>query len=165
MPRSAPARKTPKVSRPFMPGYDMMFRKGKKPIPWIRASRLFASSHNYWLATTSPDSVPHVMPIWGIWLDNQFYFSTGPRSRKARNLARNPKCTICNEKAEEAMILRGTARKMAKPTRNVLDSYKEKYDWKLDENDPDSPIFVVKPDTLYGIVEDGGSNPTRWHFR
>jgi nitroimidazol reductase NimA-like FMN-containing flavoprotein (pyridoxamine 5'-phosphate oxidase superfamily) len=52
------------------------------------------------------------MPVWGVWVVNAFYFSTGAESRKAKNLASNPECVVCPENAEEAVIMEGTARKL-----------------------------------------------------
>ena len=49
------------------------------------------------------------MPVWGVWLDDTFYFSTGRKSRKGRNLAANAACTITNDDAEDAVIVEGSA--------------------------------------------------------
>ena len=50
----------------------------------------------YWLATVSPDGRPHVRPILGLWLDGAFYFITAETTRKARNLAADPRCAIAS---------------------------------------------------------------------
>ena len=67
--------------------------------------------------TSSPRCVltarPHTMVVWGIWLDNAYYFSTGSTTRKAKNLAANPNCVVCNENVEEAVIVEGQARQLA----------------------------------------------------
>jgi hypothetical protein len=55
-------------------------------MPWTWAEERLGESHNYWIATSRPDGRPHLMVIWGLWLDGVFYFSTGGQSRKARNL-------------------------------------------------------------------------------
>ena len=81
-----------------------------------------ATSAPYWLGseplrgrhlkhhqTIWPDGRPHVMPVWGIWVESVFYFSTGRESRKSKNLVANPRCVICTEKAEEAVVLQGSA--------------------------------------------------------
>src|SRR2546426_815430 len=83
--------------------YDMMFKKGRKSPTWNWTETRFAKSHNYWLATTRPDGRPHVMPIWGVLLNNTFHFSTGPQSRKGRNIAKNPNCVVCTEDAAEVI--------------------------------------------------------------
>jgi hypothetical protein len=55
------------------------------------------SRANYWAATSRADARPHLMPVWGVWLRDCFYFSTGPRSRKARNLSQNARCSVSTE--------------------------------------------------------------------
>ena len=50
------------------------------------------------------------MVIWGLWLDDSFWFSTGSTSRKARNLAANPKCAIGTNDAAKAVILEGSVK-------------------------------------------------------
>src|SRR3954453_1341207 len=91
---------TPKASRPQAAGYG--FPKSKKGLlPWTWAEQRLKKSHNYWISTVKPDGSPHSMVIWGLWIDNAFFFSTGAKSRKGRNLAQNPRCVIATEKAEE----------------------------------------------------------------
>jgi hypothetical protein len=50
--------------------------------------------HTCWLATVRPDGTPHVMPLGARWMDGAFYFIAGAATRKARNLAQNPKCVL-----------------------------------------------------------------------
>ena len=146
-----------------MPGYDMMFKKGRKSPSWNWTETRFAKSHNYWFATTRPDGRPHVMPIWGVWLNNSFHFSTGPKSRKARNLAKNPNCLVCTEGAAEAIIMEGKAQKLSGTFgREVKDVYEKKYKWKL--NDQEGPFYTVKPRAVFGFVESGRFDPVRWLF-
>ena len=46
------------------------------------------------LATVLPDGAPHVVPIW-VGLDGaRLTILTGPRSRKARNVARDPRVSL-----------------------------------------------------------------------
>ena len=93
-----------------MPGYGLPAAdKGKGLLPWEWAVERLTESHNYWVATTRPEGRPHVMPVWGIWVESVFYFSTGRESRKSKNLVANPRCVICTEKAEEAVVLEGSA--------------------------------------------------------
>ena len=52
------------------------------------------------------------MPIWGVWVKGRFYFSTGKKSVKARNLAKNPNCVLCPGGADEAVMLEGRVSKI-----------------------------------------------------
>ena len=148
-----------------MPGYDMMFQKDKRHLSWTWAVDHFSKARNYFLSTTRSDGRPHVMPVWGVWLDRSFYFSTGRLSRKSKNLSLNPKCVVCSENASEAVILEGTARQTrAGPLRvRFVAAYKKKYDW--DMSDSAGPIYEVRPRVIFGIVENADANPTRWRFK
>ena len=86
------------------------FPKGQKGLlPWSWAEQRLKKSHNYWITTVKPDGSPHTMVVWGLWQDGRFLFSTGSKSRKARNLAENSNCIVCTEHAHEAVIVEGVA--------------------------------------------------------
>ena len=169
-PRSADLSKktshpTPKAGRPYMPGYQMMFRKGVDSLSWAWAVKRLSGARNYWLATVRGDGRPHVMPVWGIWFENAFYFSTGPRSRKARNIEKNMNCVVCPENAADAVILEGTVRKASlngTSLRRIFEDYEKKYNWEMD--DSEGSFYRVQPKKIFGFVERGASNPTRWSF-
>src|SRR6266480_899182 len=96
--------KAPQTTPPHMPGQGPP--PGPKGLPpWGWGEERLTKSHHYWISTCSPDASPHTMIVWGLWLDGHFYFSTGQKSRKARNLASNPRCVICSEHAEQAVIV------------------------------------------------------------
>ena len=155
----------PTADRPHMPGYGVpASRKGI--LSWKWAGQRLVRSHNYWFCTTRPDGSPHVMPIWGVWVNGIFCFSTGRESRKARNLAVNPRCVICNEISKEAVIVEGRAEELTDPHRikEFGRSYARKYKpWKLDPKL--GPIFIVRPNVAFGMYEKKFANAaTRWKF-
>jgi hypothetical protein len=154
-----------RTDRPDMPGYGIAGPKeGKGLLPWSWAERRLQAAHNYFLCTTRPDGRPHVMPLWGVWFGGAFYFSTGAKSVKARNLAENPRCVLCPEDAVEAVIVEGVARR-AKPQRAVAAAYFKKYAWKLDP--ALGPIFAMRPARAFGFIERDElftTTATRWTF-
>ena len=161
----------PKASRPQMPGYGVYEpTQGKGLLPWSWAVERLERSHNYWLATTRPDGSPHAMPVWGVWVDDQFYFSTGSSSRKARNLAANPRCVVTTESGAQAVIVESTACEtaLADLPASVAVAYQTKYAMPLDPQL--GPIFIVRPHTVFGFIEGGDepddfvSTATRWQF-
>jgi nitroimidazol reductase NimA-like FMN-containing flavoprotein (pyridoxamine 5'-phosphate oxidase superfamily) len=134
-------------------------------LPWKWANQRLERSHNYWLVTASTGGAPHVMPVWGVWSDGRFWFSTGTKSRKARNLAENPRCSVCTEKAHEAVIVQGTAQRVrpAAVPRKVSTAYRAKYKWKLDPKI--GTIFAVRPRVAFGFWEAKFvESTTRWQF-
>jgi general stress protein 26 len=155
---------TPKASRPHMPGYGMPVGT-KGLLPWTWAEERLRKSHNYYVMTVRPDSTPHAMPVWGIWVDSRFYFSTGATSVKARNLTRNPSCVVCTEKSAEAVVVEGTASAIDSPARitELSPHYAKKY--KGFTLDPKmGPIFEVRPKVVFGLSEKNFKSMTRWTF-
>ena len=66
----------PTASRPYMPGYGLLDATlGTGLLPWSWAVERLTRSHDYWVATVRPDGRPHVMPVWGIWMDDALWFS------------------------------------------------------------------------------------------
>jgi Pyridoxamine 5'-phosphate oxidase len=154
----------PKASRPHMKGYGVP-KSMQGALPWAWAQERLTKSHNYWLTTVRPDGAPHTMLVWGIWLDRAFYFSTSATSRKARNLQQNSNCVVCNENAEEALIVEGVATKLTKseiPPQAFTD-YKTKYGWELDPNR--GPVYLVRPEAVFAMPEKlFPKGVTRWTF-
>jgi Pyridoxamine 5'-phosphate oxidase len=50
--------------------------------------------HTFWLSTIDPDGRPHVTAVGAFWREDHYYFCGGPRSRKIRNIERDPRCTF-----------------------------------------------------------------------
>jgi general stress protein 26 len=148
-----------------MPGYGLP-RGTRGLMPWSWAENRLRKSHNYWLVTTRPDGAPHAMPVWGIWVDSVYYFSTGRKSRKAKNLAGNPRCVVCNEAADQAVIVEGIAEEVIDPRviERLFAPYHAKYKpWKLDPKL--GPIFAVRPRVAFGLEEAKSlGSATRWRF-
>ena len=139
--------------------------------PWLWALERLENSHNYWVATTRPDGRPHLMLIWGIWWQDAFWFSTGPRTRKAKNLAANPRCVIGTEKADEAVIMEGLAQEVTDRTvwQQLAAIYNRKYGGDVGPllESSGGSVFRVTPETVFAQdehVENFAEAVTRWKF-
>jgi len=164
-----PAKSQPKADRPFAPGYGIVGAKeGKGLLPWAWVARKMNGCRTFWLATIRPrlhagQGRPHVMPVWGVWLDDAFFFSTGRKSRKGQNLAANPACTITNDDGEEAVIVEGSAEEVKGAA--VLERFEAAYikKYKMDPLGMGEPIFRVRPSRVFGFVEKTfPQSATRW---
>lgn len=71
--------------------------------------------HTCWLATIDTDGRPHVTGIGGSWLDGAFWFTTGRTSRKGRNLARDPRCTMSLAVQAFDLVVEGEAHLVEDP--------------------------------------------------
>jgi hypothetical protein len=162
----------PKASRPRWP--DAVQHPSKdlsalKPWPW--ALERLEKSHNYWIATTRPDGRPHLMLVWGIWWKDAFWFSTGPRTRKAKNIAGDPHVVISTEKADEAVILEGAAEEVKDRSvwKQLAQIYNGKYggDVYTILESCGGNVYRVVPRQAFGQDEHAKNFTdavTRWHF-
>lgn len=137
--------------------------------PWNWAVQRLETSHNYWIATTRPNSRPHLMLVWGIWWENALWFSTGARTRKAKNIAVSPHCVIATEKADEAVILEGIAEKVAdrSVSKQIVEIYNRKYGGDLRPllDKSNSFVFRVQPQIVFAQDEHADNfmeAVTRW---
>jgi hypothetical protein len=160
----------PKASRPHAPGYGLP-EGNKGLLAWTWAEQRLKKSHNYWITTVKPDASPHTMVIWGLWQNGQFLFSTGRKSRKARNLAENAACVVCTEDANEAVIVEGTAEIAGLAARRkFLPTYERKYKFDMKGMEQDilsmkEPVFAVRPQVAFGLWEkEFAGRATRWKF-
>ena len=153
-----------------MPGYGMLSAtEGRGLLPWSWAEDRLRTSHDYWLATVRPDGRRHVMPLWGVWLDDALWFSTSTRSRKARNLAANERCVLTTDNAiEPVVVVEGTADVVTDQVRlrRFLDALNEKYQSKteLEFLDPEvNACYRVAPIVVFALDDaDFSGSPTRW---
>jgi pyridoxamine 5'-phosphate oxidase-like protein len=154
----------PPADRPYMPGYGISTDPSLL-LPWSYAQRRLTEAHNYWVATTGPDGAPHVAAVWAVYLDGVVCFSTGARSRKARNLAADPRCVVTPEGAAEAVIVRGVARLLPDPSEQrdrIGTAYQTKYGSGFP---PGEPVYAVDPVTVIGMTEaEFTGRATRWRF-
>lgn len=157
------------------PARPRMFGGHLEPVrlPWTWATARPAAAHNYWIATTRPAGQPHCRPVWGVWLDDTFYFSTG--SLATGNLAANPAITVHLESGSEVVILEGVAETVAEQAlmRRVVDLYNAKYRWDVDPGRLPGPFYAVRVRAAFGWLADASGQDrgaafhgtaTRWDF-
>jgi pyridoxamine 5'-phosphate oxidase-like protein len=158
-------RKGPEASRPTVPGYEFSAKK-EGLLSWKWAAYRLKKSRQYWIATTRPDGAPHLMVIWGVWLEDRFWFSTGASSRKARNMTENPKCVIGTDDAAEAVILEGSVELIDAQHSDLerfVAAYEKKYAWNVREMA--QPVYRFRPRVGFGLFEKKfKQTATRWSF-
>jgi len=161
----------PAASRPHMPGYGILpADQGSGLLPWSWAVARLREAHDYWLATTWPDGRPHVMPVWGVWLDDALWFSSSLGSRKARNLAHDSRCVLSTDDARSPVTLEGDARRVL--ALELLGAFNDtvnaKYetDYSVEFYDPaTNGVWNVMPVSGFGLDgDDFSGSPTRREF-
>jgi hypothetical protein len=137
--------------------------------------------HTIWLATINDDGSPHVTGIGALWVDGRFWFETGERSRKGRNLARDARCTLSLATEEFDLVVEGRATRVTEPSvvADMAARWRaEGWPAEVDESGialtaefsapsagpPPWVVYEMRPTaaTALQTVEPGGA--TRWRF-
>ena len=137
--------------------------------------------HSCWLATINPDGSPHVTGIGAMWVDGAFWFVTGDATRKGKNVARDPRCSLSVATHEFDLVVEGEAHKVTDSStvadmaaRYAADGWPARVDdtghaLTAEFSAPSAgppPWFVYRitprTATALGTVEPGGA--TRWRF-
>lgn len=147
--------------------------------PWPEASRRLAEGSTYWLATTRPDGSPHIVPVLAVWAEGALHFVANSASRKARNLASNPRCAISTGASSLDLVVEGEASKVSDQSRLqlVAGEYLAKYDWPVTVRDgafhgdgaptagpPPYEVYEVVPTKAFGFGTDEVTGATCWTF-
>ncbi len=92
---------------------------GSAPLDWSRARALLANQGGaevtHFLSTTRPDGRPHVTGVGALWSEGDLFIVSGDRTRKSKNLAANPACSIAVRLPGMDVILEGTASRVTDP--------------------------------------------------
>jgi Pyridoxamine 5'-phosphate oxidase len=98
---------------------------GAPPIEWGRVKTVLDNQltqapgsggpqrHTVWLTTINPDGSSHVTPLGVVQRSSSWYFTSGPATRKSRNLARDPRCVVSVATHPFDLVIEGTAERVA----------------------------------------------------
>jgi hypothetical protein len=149
------------------------------PAPWDEARRYLADADGYWLATIRPDGRPHVVPVLAVWACDALHLAASRGSRKARNLARDPRCVVTARHDGLDLVVEGEARPVRDHhrARAVATGYAVKYDWQVTvagatldgagaptAGPPPYTVYEVVPSLVLGLPLSEELTPTRWRF-
>lgn len=161
----------PIPSRPYMPGYGTLpATEGSGVLPWSWALERLIRSHDYWLATVTPEGVPHLMPVWGVWHQDALWFSSANGSRKARNISARSHCSVSTDNPIEPVVVHGRARRVtdADELSVMLAAENAKYgtSYGLEMVDPQvNSVFALQPEWAFALDSaDFVGSPTRYAF-
>lgn len=158
------------VGRPDMPaGYGLTRVAGDQDlVAWSHVEEQLSAARNYWVASTRPDGHPHVMPVWGLWLEGAFLFSTDPQSRKGRNLSANPEVVVHLESGDDVVILEGAVELETDPAvlARADRAYFAKYEFHLTgEGAAPGTVYRLRPRVVFAWPESSfNTKATRWKF-
>jgi hypothetical protein len=153
----------PQVGRPYVahPEYGIP-TSIEGTLPWSHVGERMAKARNYWIGTIHPEGRPHVMPVWGVWVDDTLYFGGGPDTRWSRNLAANPQVAVHLESGDDVIIVEGSVDRITDPKHPLLpridDAYEAKYQMRHG-----IPLWVLRPRVVFAWSKFP-DNTTRWRF-
>ena len=162
---------TPAAGRPDVPaGYQAPDGR-QQLLPWEHARKRLEEALHYWVATVRPNGRPHVSPVWGVWLDDAFYFDGSPETRRHRNIAQNPAVAIHLEDGANVVIVEGEAEAVDDPPRSLTtrlaQGYSAKYAALGYAPQPDTwdagGLYRMRPRKALAWTQFP-DDMTRWHF-
>jgi PPOX class probable F420-dependent enzyme len=74
-----------------------------------------ANARTTWLSTVNEDGSPHVTAVGALWMDGAFWFQTGAGTRKGRNVARDPRCSVAVSIRDADVVIEGDAACVTQP--------------------------------------------------
>lgn len=136
--------------------------------------------HTCWLATLDADGGPHVTGVGALWVDGTFWFETGETTRKGRNLARDPRCTLSVATHEFDLVVEGDAVLVSDPAVVADMAVRWAVDWPchVDESGvaltaefsaasagpPPWRIYRITPRSATALQTVAPGGATRWRF-
>jgi hypothetical protein len=159
---------------------------GNVPLEWSRVIEALDATRDldqadaagrYWIATTRPDGRPHLMAVGIVWADDHFYLVAGPKTQKARNLARDPRCSIGVAAPGIDVVAEGEARIVRDESelRRIAGLYSG---WGPQVRDgafwheysapsagpPPWDVYEITPKTVYAVAGVEPHGATRWRL-
>jgi hypothetical protein len=110
---------SPKISRPIFPeGY---LSNPTSHVTWEYVVQRLTESKNYWMSSVRPNRKPHVVPRWGVFVEDRFYYDGSPETVHARNIVLNPHVVLHLESGDQAVIVEGLTVAVGKPAKELAE--------------------------------------------
>jgi hypothetical protein len=158
---------------------------GDKALPWQQAldamrSQVGSVEVPFFLSTVDQQGVPHTAGIGALWVEDKLWVVSGPDTRKSRNLAKNPNCTVAVHLQGIDLVFEGQAERVTDgaTVKKLAAAYREN-GWPAEVDasgnaltapftapsggPPPWYLYHVTFHTVFGVGgEPGGA--TRWRF-
>jgi len=134
-------------------------RYGHPALEWSRVRDVLAcgqSEHRtFFLGTVRPGGRPHAAGVGALWSDGDLYVVSGPETRKSRDLAVNPTCTIAAALRGLDLVLEGEATQVTDgPTLERLAALYREAGWPAE----------VAGDAFTAPYSAPSAGPPPWHL-
>jgi hypothetical protein len=136
----------------------------------------------FWLTTLNADGSPHVTSVGALWHAGSAWFQTGERTRKGRNVARDPRCVVSVATKGFDVTVAGEARRVTDPGKVAeIAALWAKAGWPAQPDEsgtgitapfnapalgpPPWFVYEVMPRTATAVgTTEAAPGSTRWHF-
>lgn len=157
---------------------------GSPPMPWSRPRDILVQDSpsvdlTFFVGTVRPDGRPHAAGVGALWVDDTLYFVSGPGTRRARNLEKNPACTVSVRLRGIDLTLEGDAHRVtdAATLEQVAAAYRAG-GWPVTVVDdaftapftapsagpPPWHLYRLTLHTAFGVASAEPHGATRWDF-
>jgi PPOX class probable F420-dependent enzyme len=118
---------------------------------------LFEGANIGHVATTLPGGGPHTVPVWVGLEGDRVAFLTGPGSRKARNLDRDPRLAISITARDQPHVMGQVRGRVAERLEGdaaweVIDRLAHKYIGGPYPRGEERVVFLVEPERAWGMA-------------
>jgi hypothetical protein len=157
---------------------------GSPELPWSRPRDVLVGDTptadlTFFVATVRPDGRPHTAGVGAVWVDDALYFVGGPGTRRSRNLAANPACSVAVRLRGIDLVLEGDAHRVT--DKSTLARVAAVYDtggWPASvegealtapftapsAGPPPWHLYRLTLHTAFGVAGAEPSGATRWDF-
>ena len=156
---------------------------GNDALAWPRAETALADSNSaeitWFLATADLAGRPHTAGIGALWDRGNLYFTSGPHTRKSKNVAANHRVNVGVRLTGIDLVFEGTAARVTDgPTLEEIAAKYNEGGWPVTaEGDaftapfsapsagpPPWYLYQVEFDRVYGVATEEPHGATRWSF-
>jgi hypothetical protein len=159
-------------------------RYGHEELPWSRPRDILVAgepeeNRTWFLGTVRADGRPHAAGVGALWHGDELYFTSGPGTRKSRDLAADPACTLSTKLEGIDVVFEGEAVRItdAATLRTIAAQYREG-GWPAEVEDdaftapysapsagpPPWHLYRLKFHTVFGVATAEPHGATRWRF-
>jgi hypothetical protein len=159
---------------------------GNAPLPWSRVRDLLdgtrtESGHasSWFLSTVRQNGRPHAAGVGVFWDDDKLWFTSGPRTRKSRDITENASVVLSVALNGLDLVVEGTATRVTDVTAlERLAKIARAGGWPAHVTDgaltaeysapsagrPPWYLYAVTPVTAFGVATEAPNGATRWRF-
>jgi hypothetical protein len=157
-------------------------RYGSPSLAWSRVRDILAvpaQTDRFFLGTVGPDGRPHAAGVGALWFDGDLYVVSGPGTRKSRNLAAHPACTVSAALRGIDLVFEGEATRVTDvPTLERLAALYRAQGWPAEvageaftapysapsAGPPPWHLYRFTFRTAFAVAAEEPSGATRWRF-